>query len=258
MIVDNVKLSSFLAAKGLFVESTYRALGTWRTERTLAENKRLIVEENAVGAPSAGWLRQFTKTLNRRLDLTGPDAILIELVQRGWHIEDWQPIYLWHACHHDLLLWRFFSEWLFVQRENGIVVVTIDTATEFVTAVAKEAAMLDQWSENTLRRTATGLLRIASEFHLMRGRVRKEFESYRLPERSLIYLLYALMAREKSTRKVIDAEDWRVFLMRPKDVEEELLRLHQYGKLRFERAGSFLELTLPCKDTDEYVRSVNL
>jgi hypothetical protein len=74
----------------------------------------------------------------------------------------------------------------------------------------------------------------------------------------MMYLLYALMERENNTRKVIEAEDWRLFLMEPNEVEEELLRLHQYGKLRFERAGSFLELTLPCESTDEYVRSVTL
>ena len=126
----------------------------WDTGLSASENKRLIVANNTVGAPSDGWLRQFTKTLNRRLDLSGCDAVLIELVQSGWHIEDWQPVYLWHACHHDLLLWRFFSEWLFFQREQGIVVITVGAATDFVTAVAKESALLEEWNEDTRRRTA--------------------------------------------------------------------------------------------------------
>jgi len=258
MKVIEDKLSSFLAIKGLFVEATYRALSAWDTGLSLAENKKLIVENNTVAAPSAGWLGQFAKTLNRRLELSGDDAILIELVQCGWHIEDWQPVYLWHACHRDLLLWTFFSQWIFEQRKNGIVVITVEAATKFVTDVARKASLIDEWNVDTRRRTATGLLRTSVEFHLMRGRVNKEFESYRLPERSMMYLLYALMERENNTRKVIEAEDWRLFLMEPNEVEEELLRLHQYGKLRFERAGSFLELTLPCESTDEYVRSVTL
>ena len=63
------------------------------------------------------------------------------------------------------------------------------------------------------------------------------------------------MERENNTRRVIDAPDWRLFLMYPQEVEEELLRLHQYGQLRFERAGTFLELTLPCEDTEDFIRS---
>lgn len=257
MMVIDEKLSSFLAVKGLFTEATYRALGTWDPDCPEPENKRLIVENNTVGAPSAGWLKQFSKTLSRRLDLSGRDAVLIDLVREGWHIEDWQPIYLWHACHHDLLLWRFFSEWLYVQRENGMVVITIDAATDYITGVAKESGLLEEWNKSTRRRTATSLLRTAVEFHLMRGRTNKEFASYRLPDRSLMYLLYALMERENSTKKLIEAEDWRLFLMSPAQVEEELLRLHQYGKLKFERAGSFLELTLPCANTQSYVRSAS-
>jgi hypothetical protein len=37
------------------------------------------------------------------------------------------------------------------------------------------------------------------------------------------------------------------------EVEEELLRLHQYGKLHFERAGSFLELTLPHPTINDFI-----
>ena len=78
---------------------------------------------------------------------------------------------------------------------------------------------------------------------------------FRLPEQSFLYLLYALMEREQNTRNVIHAPDWRLFLMYPEQVEEELLRLHQYGKLRFERAGTFLELTLPFEHTEDFIRS---
>ncbi|MDA1054488.1 MAG: hypothetical protein O3C40_28980 [Planctomycetota bacterium] len=111
------------------------------------------------------------------------------------------------------------------------------------------------WSDANLAASANGLLRTAVEFHLLTGRAVKQFETYRLPDQSFLYLLYALMERENNTRGVIDAVDWRLFLMQPQAVEEELLRLHQFGKLRFERAGSFLELTLPCKHTEDFIRS---
>jgi hypothetical protein len=157
---------------------------------------------------------------------------------------------------HDELLRVFLIEWLFNKYEQGIVVVSAEPVVEFLRELVKaRLGSVDAWKENTYRRVANGLLKIATEFHLMRGRVNKEFESYRLPEKSLIYLLHALMEREQSTRKVIDAMDWRLFMMKSSEVEEELLRLHQYGALRFERAGSFLELTLPCENANEFVRS---
>ncbi len=259
MKASEEKLSSYLAIKGPFVETTFRAFSDWDFSQTPQENFEQIEATNNVGASSDGWLKQFIRVIRQRYDLADADRPLIELVQQGWHIDDWQPVQLWHISQHDELLRVFLTGWLFDQREQGIVVISVDAVVEFLHAlIKKRLGSVDQWKENTYRRVASGLLKTAAEFHLMRGRVSKEFESYRLPERSLIYLLYVLMERENNTRKVIEAEDWRLFLMKPNEVEEELLRLHQFGKLRFERAGSFLELTLPCDSTDEYVRSVTL
>jgi len=259
MEVSEDKLSSFLAIKGPFIDTTFRAFSDWDLSQPPKINFEKIGETNYVGASSDGWLKQFIRVIKRRYDLASSDRPLIELVQNGWHIDDWRPLQLWHICRNDELLRVFLSGWLFDRREEGIVIITVNVVVEFLHGLLKQClGSVDAWKENTYRRVASGLLKTSAEFHLMRGRVNKEFESYRLPERSFIYLLHTLMERENNTQKVIEAEDWRLFLMRPNEVEDELLRLHQYGKLRFERAGSFLELTLPCENTDEYVRSVTL
>lgn len=250
------QLSSYLAIKGALTEPTFRAFSEWDLSQSEKVNFEFIARTNSVGASSAGWLKQLLRVIKRRYDLKGIDRCLIQLVQQGWHIDDWRPIQLWHISRHDELLRQFIKEWLFDKREKGVVVITADAVVDFLHRVVNQKlGTAEAWKENTYRRVANGLLKIAVEFHLMRGRVNKEFEAYRLPEKSLIYLLHALMEREQNTRKVIEADDWRLFLMRPNEVEDELLRLHQFGKLRFERAGSFLELTLPCENTEEYVRS---
>ena len=55
-----------------------------------------------------------------------------------------------------------------------------------------------------------------------------------------------------SPDKVIASPDWRMFLMRPADVERELLRLHQFRKLEYQVAGSLVQLSLPCESSREY------
>ena len=47
-----------------------------------------------------------------------------------------------------------------------------------------------------LARVAAGLLKIAADFGLLTGTVAKEFAGYHLPERSLIYLLHAVLEHE--------------------------------------------------------------
>jgi hypothetical protein len=43
-----------------------------------------------------------------------------------------------------------------------------------------------------------------------------------------------------------------MFLMRPSDVERELLRIHQYRKVDYQIAGSIVQLRLPCANACEY------
>jgi hypothetical protein len=43
-----------------------------------------------------------------------------------------------------------------------------------------------------------------------------------------------------------------MFLMRPSDVERELLHLHQFRKLDYQVAGSIVQLTLPCSSSRQY------
>jgi hypothetical protein len=253
---DDSLLSSYLAIKGPLSETTFRAFSTWDLTQSVVENIEDLKRSNSVGASSIGWLNQFIRVLKRRYDLEGADRALIELVQQGWHIDDWRPVQLWHMSRNDDLLRMFLVDWLFEQYRKGIVLVTVDAVLEFVQGQTKKhLGSANVWTPETYRRVASGLLKTAAEFHLMRGRVTKQFTAYRLPEKSFVYLLHTLMEREQNTRKVIESSDWRLFLMTSSEVEEELLRLHQYGKLRFERAGTFLELTLPCRNANDYVRS---
>jgi hypothetical protein len=55
-----------------------------------------------------------------------------------------------------------------------------------------------------------------------------------------------------SPSKFVGSPDWRMFLMRPGDVEHELLRLHQFRKLEYQVAGSLVQLSLPCTSSREY------
>jgi hypothetical protein len=99
-------------------------------------------------------------------------------------------------------------------------------------------------------------LRIGVDFGFLTGTQSREFASYHLPEQSFIYLLHAMMDREANARRIIDADDWHMFLMDAADVERELLRLHQFRKLHYEVAGSLAQIKLPAASATDYVREI--
>lgn len=245
--------SSFTVKFGGLIDETYSVLAAWDFERSKRENLDHLRAENFIGAKSATWLRDVAWALNRRFDPAGRDRPLVVLAKHGLPADEWKPLLLWHMTRDEFLVRDFLETWLFAAYDAGTFRIRTDDVEAYLGGIAKRGATTEHaWSRQTTRRVAAGLLKIAVDFGLLRGSVTREFVSFHLPERSFLYLLHAMRDENMSPSKVVASRDWRLFLMRPGDVEHELLRLHQYKKLEYQVAGSLVQLSLPCASTTEY------
>ena len=235
------------------IEETYAAFAAWEFSRSKRENLTRLREENYIGASSATWLRDVAKVLNRRADPQGADRPLVMLAKQGCSLDVWKPLLLWHITRDEFLLRDFLVNWLYPAYEEGVYRVRPENLYTYLRDIVGRGGTTEHaWTETTIKRVATGLLKMAVDFGLLRGSVVKEFSSYHLPEPSMLYLLHAISDEQGSPRKVIDAPDWRMFFMSPSDVEAELLRLHQFRKLQYDVAGSLVQLTLPSQSLHEF------
>lgn len=235
------------------IDETYRVFAIWDLDRTKRENLDRLRDENLVGAGSATWLRDVAKVLNRRFDPAGRDRALVVLAKHGCDIEEWKPILLWHITRDEFLLRDFLTNWLFSAFDTGVFRVRPHDLHSYLRDIGKRGGTTEHdWTEATLERVATALLRFAADFGLLRHGSTRTFASYHVPERSFLYLLHAVRDAEVSPQKLLSSTDWRMFLMRPDDVERELLRLHQFRRLEYHVAGSLVQLSLPCSSALEY------
>jgi hypothetical protein len=238
--------SSFTATKGAMIDETYAVFAAWDLAQSKRENLERLRSTNYLGASSKSWLEQVAKVLNRRFEPGGRDRALVILAKSGYPREEWKPILLWHIARGEFLLRDFLEHWLFPAYEAGAFRVRPEELHEHLRSLDTRGGVAEHdWTENSVKRVAAGLLKMAADFNLLRGSSVKELVSYHLPERSLIYLLHAIREERQSASAVIAAPDWRLFLMRPADVEQELLRLHQFRKLEYQVAGSLAQLDLP-------------
>jgi Putative inner membrane protein (DUF1819) len=245
--------SSFTIVKGAMIPETYTVFAAWDFERSKRENLERVRQENFIGARSQTWLRDVAKVLNRRFEPDGRDRSLVVLAQHGCDLEEWKPLLLWHMTRDEFLVRDFLQNWLFPAYDSGVFRVRPEELHPYLRGIGKRGATTEHaWTEQTTNRVATGLLKLASDFGLLRGSAVKEFASYHLAERSFLYLLHAMRDEQLSPGKVVGTPDWRMFLMRPADVERELLRLHQFRKLEYQVAGSLVQLSLPCASSREY------
>jgi hypothetical protein len=245
--------SSFTVVKGAMIDETYAVFAAWDFERSKRENLDRLRQENFIGASSATWLRDVAKVLNRRFDPFGRDRPLVMLAKNGLPIEEWKPLLLWHMTRDEFLVRDFLQMWLFSAYDAGAFRVRTDDVEKYLGEISRRGGTIEHaWSEQTTKRVAAGLLKMAIDFGLLRGSVVREFVSFHLPERSFLYLLHAMRDEKVSTSKLVSSPEWRLFLMRTSDVEHELLRLHQYRMLEYEVAGSLVQLSLPCASASDY------
>ena len=251
-------VSSFTIVKGAMIPETYEVLARWDFEQGKKANLDRLRDENYIGAASSTWLRDVAKVLNRRFEPGGRDRPLAVLAKESCPMDEWRPILLWHITRDEFLLRDFLINWLYPAYAEGSFRVHSEELHYYLQTINTRGGETEHaWTEATLRRVAAGLLRISADFGLLAGTAVKEFTSYHLPDRSFVYLLHAVLAQEDgSPQRAIDTEEWRMFLMEARDIERELLRLHQFKKLDYQVAGSLAQLTLPCENALAYAQEM--
>jgi len=251
-----LEVSSNSVIKGAMIEETYAALQQWDLSRSKLENLNRIEATNAIGATSARWLHEVRKTLSRRLDPGGSDLSLTELAKGGVAFDTWKPLMLWHITRDEFLVRDFLVNWLFPQFQAGVLRIRAEEIYPYLQGLHESGVVPKPWSHSTLTRLASGLLKIAMGFGLMKGVTVREFTPYHLPETAFVYLLHAIADTQPNARAIVHSPDWQMFLMSVDEVERELFRLHQFHKLRYEVAGSLAQLTLPCATARDYAKEM--
>ncbi len=251
-------VSSFTIVKGAMIAEAYEVLARWDFALTKRANLDRLRDENYIGASSSTWLRDVGKVLNRRLDPEGRDRPLVTLAQGGCAIEEWTPILLWHITRDEFLLRDFLVNWLAVAHEDGVYRIRPDDLRAYLRSIATRGGETEhKWTEATSSRVATGLLRIAADFGLLTSGAVREFSSYQLPDRSLLYLLHAILEHEDgSPRRMVGSAEWRMYLMRQGDLEGRLLRLHQFQQVEYHVAGSLVQISFPDGSAAAYAEAM--
>lgn len=251
-------VSSFTIIKGSLIPETYAAFQRWDLERSKAINLERIRANGALASASSNWARDIAFAISRRFDPAGRDRAVVELAKAGCDREVWKPILLWHMTRDEFLLRDFLVGWLYDRYVDGTYRTRADDVVPYLLELRKRRGVqiAPDWSDATTSRVASGLLRIAVDFGLLTGTLVKGFTPYHLPEESFLYVLHAMAEAEPNARKIIESADWHMYLMSAADVERELLRLHQFRKVRYEVAGSLAQLDLPFRSTTEYVKEL--
>jgi hypothetical protein len=249
-------VSSFTIVKGALLEPTYELFRHWDLSASKKQNLDEMKRSDPAGVGTASWLLNVAKVVNRRFDTDGRDRVLVELAKAEVSTDLWHPLVIWHMTRDEFLFRDFLLNWLFPLHANGTWRVRTEDLVPYLDELhaRTDIDIKDAWSPATTSRVAAGLLGMAVDFGLMTGSLTREFVPYHLADEALLYLVHAVAETEPNAHRLIHLPDWRMYLLGPDDVEHELFRLHQQGRLRYEVAGTVSELRLPYPTAAEYAR----
>ena len=250
-------VSTRLLRKGALLEATRAAFVLWQTALSFDKNLASIRTSEQLGAQSAAWQRELVVTLSNRFKRFPPKRLAeLHVLARHAGEDVWQAVLNWHCATADAIYRAFATGWLFEYHgQGGYALRSRDLAAEASRLMAVATPGRPALTEYGNVRLARDLVRAAKEFGLVDQRAEPVFKAYHLPDQAILYLLHAMQEDEPSAHRLVHSDVWRLYLMTPDDVERELFRLHQLGKLHYQVAGSVAELRLPFASALDFVHA---
>jgi len=248
-------ISTFSVTKGGKVGETYACFAEWDLSASLDENLKQLRSANPIMARTDAWLKEMRRIFRARFGDIEQHRPLIRLAQAGYPQERWAPILLWHLSMRELLLSDFLETWLYPRKQEGMLRVRGADVRDTYLPSLKERELIDkEWKESVISKMSSSLPAYAADFGLLQGKATaREIAPYHPPDEALLYVLHALAEETTSAGKILDDIRWRRYLLSRRELESELLRLHQLHRLHFEMMGSVVALELPHRTVSEYV-----
>lgn len=249
-------ISTFSVTKSGMVPETYACLAGWDLSLSLDENLARFKEANPILSKTSRWLHEIRKIFHTRFEDIERHRPLIRLAQAGYPKDKWAPLLLWHLCFKELLLSDFLESWLFPRKEEGMLRVRANDVRGYLSGLPARGLLTRQWTVNTISKMSSSLPAYAAHFGLLRGKATKEIAAFHPHEEVLLYVLHNLSEEIANGDLLLGDVRWRRLLLSRSQVEQELLRMHQHRRLRFDTTGSTVALELPFKTTNEYVEDL--
>jgi hypothetical protein len=178
---------------------------------------------------------------------------LILAAKNGLPFEEWRSCLLLWIGIREKIYREFALGWLFPEFERGTYQIRSGDVQPFLRRMWRTLKAGAPLSDYGLTRTARDLLRMATEFGLLAGQgPLKTLSPLHLSDRCFLYYAHTIAETEASTSRIPRSELWQLALIRPEEVVDALLRLHQFRKLDYQVAGSLVQLTLPYRSSREY------
>jgi len=232
-------------------------LSHWDEGLSVDENIQKAISDNIFARPARFYVKQFLTAFRERYIFGDEwDAALRKLVRKGKDDAVIDRVLYYHTAHADNLLYDFVVNYIFTAQSRGIEYISTKNAQEYIKNLSDEGKTTSKWGDTVCNRVARNTLTSLRDFHILEGNVKKRIAPVYLPIEAFLYIAFSIGMKIEAGDKVVNHQDWRLFLIDAATVERLFLEAHQNGFLSYQTAGNLVRIQHRFKSIGEVVDAI--
>jgi len=251
--------NSTLASKGALLSEVKSILREIDAGQDPEQMRNAVIEDDLLDRGTLHNRRTVWREISRRY-ISGRDpehlATLARFVARCPNSIAVDLVIFYEYCQVDALLYdltAYCTYELYHDARTGIDNVDIN---EWLSQQEADHPEIAGWSPVTRNRLISSYLATIRDFGLVRGAKQKAFHKLYLPREAFVYALYHQKDRGIVGKALIQATDWRLFLLSESEVIFLLEDAANGGFVRFRRAGDIYDLRFVYDNLHEVVHAI--
>jgi hypothetical protein len=250
---DPAAYSSRIIKASALLADTHLLLDVWDLAQPVSVNLERAQRENIFGKASRRRVNDIL-TIFRQRYFDDPDVggALVTLAQGGAPANWLDPMLYFFAAQNDRTLRDMVVQVIYPRHLMGRADLPVEVVTSTLRQWVAEGLTAKPWGEETMVRVSQGVMATLRDFGLLQGAVRKQIAPIYLPDPAFALAALWLLRHEGAGARVLQSDDWKLFLLPVEGVERFLIEAHQQHLLTYYAAGSITRLEFPADTLTEY------
>jgi hypothetical protein len=244
--VSTPTYSSVLSGKGALLEETLAVLHQIDHGHSTDQVRAMVVEQNLLGKTALSTRESVWDHIHARyLNDEGHARTLARMIVHAPDRQTERLVLLYEFCRSIPLLHDVTIDCVYPRYAAGYAGIDKTVIQRYFDDIAATHPELTAWSPQTREKVVSNVLTILRDFGLLQGTQRKEFSRLYVPLSAFVYVLYRLAGDGiTAPRQVLEARDWRLFLLERADVVVLLDEATAAGHCTFKHQGDIHTLDL--------------
>lgn len=260
MVSEPADYKVMLQAGCGIVPETRSILEVWKPGMGASEIAKRCLEGGNFPNLAARTLTNLVKVAfapRYLVDGDRPAQVLKTLLESSTPAE-WSQLAYLYSARAVRLLRDFVVEVYWARYAAGSDSVSLLQAREFVNAASHQGRTDKQWSESTIQRNGSYLLRTLSDFGLLEEtrRPSRKILPFSIRQNTAAVLAYDLHFRGLGDNAVVAHEDWHLFGLNETDVRQELKALSRRDLLIIQTAGDMVRISWRFSTWEDFLRAL--